>query len=240
MILAIINIKGGCGKTTTALNLGVALAQSGRSVLLVDLDPQSSLSSFATLSEGVELVPSTADDLQMTLDRYEVDRDFTLIDCPPTLGAECAAALTISGLAIAPTPPKYLDTHGLAQLMQTVEAVRARGNPSLQFKVLVTMRDGRVGVHRALEESVRAALGHRVFSTVIPHAAVFDKAALSHLSALQLEPRSAGAQAYRALADEILAITQPRTNSPSVKAKVKAKALAKAKVKVKAGDQNGT
>jgi chromosome partitioning protein len=205
MIIAVINQKGGVGKTTTVVNLGVALAEAKYRVLLIDLDPQGSLSSFDSLAEGVEVAATEAGDLQVDLEEHAKAYDFVLIDCPPTLGIECAAALSLCHLAIAPTPPKFLDAHGLAQLTQTVEAARLRGNPSLQLKVLLTMRDGRISVHRELEEGVRRVLGDRVFTCVIPQAAVFDKSALAHRSALQLESRSSGGQAYRELARELLA-----------------------------------
>ena len=219
VIISVINQKGGVGKTTTTVNLGAALAAMGRTVLLLDLDPQGSLTSFTDADGAASLLdlpnlkvqPASARKLASILDATTLDAttrsnapDFTLIDCPPALGSASAAALLHSELAIAPMPPKFLDAHGLAQLTQTVEAAQERGNPALSLKILLTMRDGRVGAHRALEDAVRGALGTRVFETVIPHAAIFDKSALAHLSALQLDPRSAGAQAYRALAQELL------------------------------------
>ena len=215
MIISIINQKGGVGKTTTTVNLGVALAQAGSRVLLLDLDPQASLSSFADPDAPLSLlgVPNlevqTASPKSLASVLRKGGHDFTLIDCPPTLGPAHAAALGHSDLAIAPMPPKFLDAHGLAQLSQTVEAARERGNPALQHRVLVAMRDARVGVHREMEEGVRRALGARVFATTVPHAAVFDKAALAHLSTLQMEPRSSGARAYSALAQEVLALRRP-------------------------------
>jgi chromosome partitioning protein len=213
MILAIINQKGGVGKTTTTVNLGAAFAQTGRRVLLLDLDPQGSLTSFTDTDGAVSLLNcptltvKTASAKNLASILRGTDHDIALIDCPPTLGPAHAAALLQSDIAIAPMPPKFLDAHGLAQLTQSIEAASERGNPSLKFKILLTMRDGRVGTHRDMEEAVRGALGSRIFSTVVPHAAVFDKAALAHLSVLQLEPRSAGARAYRALAEEILETT---------------------------------
>lgn len=212
MIIAVINQKGGVGKTTTTVNLGAALAEAGRKVLLLDLDPQGSLTSFADADgapslldlPGLTMQAAGAKNLASMLRANA--HDFTLIDCPPTLGAAHAAALLRSDLAIAPMPPKYLDAHGLAQLTQSIEAAHERGNPALRLKVLLTMRDARVGAHRELEAAVRGALGASVFENVIPHAAIFDKASLAHLSTLQLEPRSAGARAYRALALELLEV----------------------------------
>lgn len=212
MIIAVINQKGGVGKTTTTVNLGAALAEAGHKVRLLDLDPQGSLSSFgdtdgaASLLDLPNLTIQTVSYKNLASTLRTSPHDFTLIDCPPTLGPAHASALLRSDLAIAPMPPKFLDAHGLAQLTQSIEAAHERGNPALRLKVLLTMRDGRVGTHRELEDAVRGALGSSVLKSVIPHAAIFDKAALAHLSALQLEPRSAGARAYRSLAQELLEV----------------------------------
>ena len=215
MILAILNQKGGVGKTTTAVNLGAALAEAGQRVLLLDLDPQRSLSSFSALaianphgSLAVEEVG--AHDLAAAIHERAgegsegTEAGFVVIDCPPTLGAECAAALSIADIAIAPTPPKYLDMHGLAQLRQTVEAARGRGNPALVLRILITMKAARVAGHRQFEEAVRGAFGSQIFASTIPQTILFERTAVAHTSALQLEPRSLGAQAYRDLAQEIL------------------------------------
>ena len=212
-IIAVINQKGGVGKTTTTANLGVALAQLGHRVALCDLDPQGSLTALCDAenpdslahAEGVEIIAATPKTLAKTLEGAECD--FALLDCPPTLGAAHVAALGIANMALAPMPPKFLDAHGLAQLQETVEAARNAGNAGLQFKVAITLRDARLAIHRELEEGVREALGNRVFETTIPNAVVFDRASLAGTSALQLEPRSAGAKAYQTLAQEIVALS---------------------------------
>lgn len=208
MIIAVINQKGGVGKTTTTANLGVALAFRGHAVVLVDLDPQHSLSALAeddnprSLAHVANLRIALA--TPKTLTRVlQGEFDYALLDCPPTLGPAHAAALGCAHLALAPMPPKFLDAHGLAQLGDSVEAARNGGNAALQLKVVVTLRDARLSVHREMELGVRATLGARVFATTIPDAAVFDRAALAGTTAVQLEPRSAGAKAYAFLADEI-------------------------------------
>lgn len=207
MIVALINQKGGVGKSTTAVNLGAALAAAGAQVQLLDLDPQGSLSTFTELPDSVEL-HNIGDDLQAHLDAVRQNDNrrsdvYTLLDCPPTLGAECVLALSVADLAIAPTPPKFLDMHGLSQLMETVEVAREHGNPGLLLRVLITMKTARGSLHREFEQAARQAFGALILDTTIPQAMLFERAAVSHAPALLLEPNAPGAQAYIQLAEEV-------------------------------------
>jgi len=201
MIIAVLNQKGGVSKTTTTVNLSAALQEIGHCTLAIDLDPQRSLA-FHTEGSETKIVESTARQLQGLLQKNKAD--FVLLDCPPTLGAETAAALKVAHLAIAPTPPRVLDLAGLAQLRETVEEARLRVNPALRLRVLLTMREARIALQDEYETRLREAFDGLIFQTSIPKAALFEKAADAHQSMLRYAPRSKSAQAYRALAQEVL------------------------------------
>lgn len=209
MTISILNQKGGVGKTTTTVNLGAAIAEAGCSVLLLDLDPQANLV-FYTRSPGggepdkptMTVEAATAKTLIAALKRHAYD--FALLDCPPTLGAETAAALKVCHLAIAPTPPRVLDLAGLAQLRETVSEARKRGNPNLRLRILPTLREARVALQAEYEAKLRAAFPSEVFKTSIAKAALFDRAADAHLPLVHFAPKSPGAAAYRALAQEVM------------------------------------
>lgn len=202
MIISIINQKGGVGKTTTVVNLGAALAAAGQRVRLIDLDPQCSLYTHIEGMDEIEIVLGTARGLPALLDPDEAD--FILLDCPPTFGPETAAALRHSRLAIVPTPPRYLDMHGLAQLEELVREARGRGNPLLRFRILITMLNARAATHRQFATVLRQGFGSAVCAEVIPHQVAFEQAAALHKSILQYRPRSRGADAYRRLAADLL------------------------------------
>jgi chromosome partitioning protein len=204
MVISIINQKGGVGKTTTALNLGAALAEVGQKVLLVDLDPQRSLLFHADGQDGLDIRAASGRTLNSLLERE--DFDFALLDCPPTLGAEAAAALKVADLAIAPTPPRVLDLAGLAQLRETIHIARGSGNAGLQLRIVFTMRDARVTIQQDYENHLRAAFPIETFATTIPKAAVFERAADAHTSIFAFAPRSNSCTAYRALAREVQAL----------------------------------
>jgi chromosome partitioning protein len=204
MIISIINQKGGVGKTTTALNLGAALAEAGCTVTMIDLDLQRDLTSFSQATQGLDFKEASAISLQASLG--ECHSDITVIDCPPALGAETAAALKVSDLALVPVQAQYLALRGLARILETIRAARhpgQGGNVKLQTKVLVTMFDARARMSQEVAGAVHAS-GSAVFDAVIPNHLVFTKASLAHQSVLQFAPRSAAAQSYRSVAEEIL------------------------------------
>ena len=205
MIIAVVNQKGGVGKTTTTLNLGAALQADGAKVSLFDLDAQRSLSFLVEGKDSFRV--QTADEASLPKLLKKDTADFILLDCPPALGEITAQALKQSQLVIAPTPPRVLDLAGLSQLKATVEAAKQRVNPALRLRILLTLRDARVTLQNDYEAQLRRAFAGEVFQVNIPRAALFERAADSHQSLLEFAPRSAATAAYSALAKEIRQLT---------------------------------
>jgi chromosome partitioning protein len=199
MIIALFNQKGGVGKTTSAINLAAALALEGDSVTVVDADAQQQAVAYEVPGARILGVERQAELAQVV---GEAKSDWVLIDCPPSL-LEAAPAVPLADLVLAPVPPKFGDLSGFARLRETVDAARERGNPHLQLKILVSMRDSRVGIQANYEARLRAAFGSEMLDTVIPRAAVFERAADAHQAVVHYAPSSPAAKAYVALADEI-------------------------------------
>ena len=248
-VVAMCNQKGGVGKTTSTINLGAALAEYGRRVLLVDMDPQGALSAglgvphyeleqtihnllveprvsieqvlLHTRVPHMDLVPSNIDlsaaEIQLVnevgreqtlaralhpvLDRY----DYVLIDCQPSLGL-----LTVNGLACAdgvviPTECEFFSLRGLALLTDTVDKVRDRLNPKLEISgILLTRYDPRTVNAREVMARVVERFGDLVFDTVIARTVRFPETTVAGEPITTWAPKSAGAEAYRALAREFI------------------------------------
>jgi chromosome partitioning protein len=142
--------------------------------------------------------------LEPIRDRY----DYILIDCPPSLGL-----LTVNGLLAAthgiiiPVQCEYLALEGLSQLMVTLDHARARLFPDLIIRgMLLTMFDSRTNLSRDVEQEVRKHFPGMVFKSVIPRSVRLAEAPSHGVPISAYAPNSAGAVAYRALAEEVLGI----------------------------------
>jgi chromosome partitioning protein len=249
-VIAMCNQKGGVGKTTTTINLGAALAEHGRKVLLVDFDPQGSLSVGLGLNPhdmelsiynlllerdvslddvivetgvpGMDLLPSNIDlsaaevqlvqevareqTLQRSLAPAIADYDVILIDCQPSLGLLTVNALTAADGVIVPLECEYFALRGVALLKTTIDKVTERLNPKLSIDgVLGTMFDGRTLHGREVMERLVQAWGDTVFHTVIRRTVKFSDSTVAGEPITSYAGTSAGAQAYRQLAKEVIA-----------------------------------
>ena len=260
--IALMNQKGGVGKTTTTVNLGAALAEMGKTVCLIDLDPQAHLtinygidpapdtvglydvlldeSSFLEavhkIDDHLALVPSSIDLagaevelvsmlgretlLKKRMEAVQKDAlfDFVLMDCPPSLGLLTLNALAVADEVIIPMQPHFLALQGVAKLLETVQLVNKRMNPSLRVSgVVLTMFDAQTKltseVVAELEGFIAAAKGTRapwadarIFQTKVRRNIKLAESPSFGQTIIKYGPTSNGAQDYRALAREVMAM----------------------------------
>lgn len=140
--------------------------------------------------------------LEPLIERY----DYIMVDCPPSLGI-----LTLNGLVagrdgvIIPVQCEYLPLEGLGQLTFTLDRVRNALFPELEIRgVLLTMFDTRTNLSNDVVEEVRRVFSDRVFNTVVPRTVRLAEAPSYGQPILQYAPSSSGAEAYEALAREVL------------------------------------
>jgi chromosome partitioning protein len=246
-ILAVANQKGGVGKTTTAVNLGAALAELDYRVLVVDLDPQGNATTGlginardlqmsiydvvmndaaiedcveptsvkhlfvapATIDLAgaeIELVPAFSRELKLrrALEQVREEYDFTLIDCPPSLGLLTVNALAAADGVIVPIQCEYYALEGLGQLLRNVALVRSNLNPTLDVRgIVLTMYDARTKLADQVEQEVRAHFGPKVYRHTVPRNVRIGEAPSYGKPITVYDPMSRGAIAYRELAREV-------------------------------------
>jgi chromosome partitioning protein len=132
--------------------------------------------------------------------------DYVLIDTPPSLGLLTLNALVAADAVLIPLHAEYFALEGLADLVSTLRRVREALNPGLDIAgVLLTMHDERTNLAQAVARDIRNHFGERVFSTVIPRNVRLGEAPSHGMPVILYDVRSRGAEAYLALARELLA-----------------------------------
>jgi chromosome partitioning protein len=130
---------------------------------------------------------------------------FIVIDCPPSLGLLTLNALVAADAVLIPLHCEYFALEGLADLVATLRRVRAALNPSLDIEgVLLTMNDERTNLGQQVARDVREFFKEKVYRTVIPRNVRLAEAPSHGLPAVTYDAKSRGAEAYLALARELL------------------------------------
>ncbi len=248
-VIALCNQKGGVGKTTTTISLGGALAEYGRTVLMVDFDPQGALSAGLgvnthdtttiydlligrekdvrkaiqpTKVAGIHVIPANIDlsaaevHLVNEVAREQIlarvlkpvldDYDVVLIDCQPSLGLLTVNALTAAHGVLIPLETEYFALRGVALLIDTIDKVRERLNPSIRVDgIIATMFDARTLHAKEVMERVVEAFDDTVMDTVIGKTVKFPDASVAGVPITEFAPNHASAKTYRQLARELIA-----------------------------------
>jgi chromosome partitioning protein len=130
---------------------------------------------------------------------------FIVVDCPPSLGLLTLNALVAADAVIIPLHCEYFALEGLADLVATLRRVRAALNPVLDIEgVLLTMNDERTNLGQQVAREVRTFFKDKVYRTVIPRNVRLAEAPSHGVPAVTYDPKSRGAEAYLALARELL------------------------------------
>jgi chromosome partitioning protein len=210
--------QGGC-----ALGLGIEPGQLEVSVYNALLDRNLNVEDVIvdTKVENLDLLPSNIDlaaaelmlvqevareqTLMRILAPVRVKYDFILIDCPPSLGLLTINALTAADGVIVPLETEYYALRGMALLMDSIGRIQERLNPRLQIDgILPTMFDPRTLHGKEVLARVEDAFGPQLFKTVIRKTVRFAEAPVAGEPILTYAPTSPGAEAYRALAQEVM------------------------------------
>ena len=131
--------------------------------------------------------------------------DYVIIDCPPSLSMLTINAMTTADSVLVPIQCEYYALEGLSQLIHTVELVTERLNPVLEIEgVVFTMYDARTNLSLQVVENVKDNLQQNIYKTIIPRNIRLAEAPSYGMPINQYDAKSAGADSYRRLADEVM------------------------------------
>ena len=131
--------------------------------------------------------------------------DYIFIDCPPSLGLLTINALAAADTVLVPMQCEYYALEGLTQLVSTIRTVKRSINPPLDIEgIVLTMYDGRTNLTLQVAEEIKRYFGPKVFKTVVPRNVRLSEAPSHGKPIIAYDRLSRGAEAYTAIADELL------------------------------------
>jgi chromosome partitioning protein len=207
MIVTFTGQKGGVGKSTTAVCLGVAALERGQKVLLVDADPQGTVRTWSEVAaERGRPVPTVvamgaAMHKPGQLREIAAGYDLAVIDCPPRHGEIQRSALMIADIAVLPCGASAADAWALAASLDVVNEARTLRDELLGC-VLITRKQGRTAIGKGARKVLEAA-GLPVLETELGYRIAFQEAIAAGLGVTTYAPRDVGTKEMFNLLDEL-------------------------------------
>jgi chromosome partitioning protein len=210
------------GNATSGLGLKGQAAPAGTIYQALTSDaPDAASFVLRSAVERLDVIPATRDlagaeielismdqrdrRLRLLLDQLRSRYRFIVVDCPPSLGLLTLNALVAADTVLIPLHCEYFALEGLADLVATLKRVRIALNPTLDVEgVLLTMNDERTNLGQQVARDVRAFFKEKVYRTVIPRNVRLAEAPSHGMPAVSYDARSRGAEAYTALAQELM------------------------------------
>ena len=215
------------GNTTSGLGISKKNLEYTSYELLVDdkLNPLNTV--LRTGTENLDIIPASVDlagaeielvqlegrekRLKNAIEKLIKYYDYIFIDCPPSLGLLTVNSLTAVDSVLIPIQCEFYALEGVSQLVSTVKLVQKSLNPKLEIEgVILSMFDGRTNLSIQVVEEVKKYFGEKLYTTVIPRNVRLAEAPSYGLPITSYDPRSKGAKAYQAFAEEFLAMEAKR------------------------------
>ena len=176
---------------------------------------------YKSVMDDLDVIPSNVNLAGAEIDLIDIDDreyilkkivnslkekyDFILLDCPPSLSMLSVNAMTAANTVLVPIQCEYYALEGLSQLIRTINLVKQKLNPELEIEgVVFTMYDARTNLSLQVVENVKANLKQTVYKTIIPRNIRLAEAPSHGLPINLYDSKSAGAESYRLLAEEVI------------------------------------
>lgn len=213
-IIAILNQKGGVGKTTIATNLGVALLKQNKKVLLVDSDPQGSLRDWNEANEGkiINVIGLDRETIAKDIEGVKQGYDIVIIDGAPQSSKLAGASIKAADIVIIPVTPSPYDVWACADLVEIIKARQevTNGYPLCYFLI------SRARKGTTLGDEVRSALSEYnipILTAFTTHREVYAKTASDGLTVVNNGKAIEATNEITSLANEILMVLNHGTKS---------------------------
>ncbi len=191
-VIAVINQKGGAGKTTLALNLAAGLGRRARTAV-ADADPQRSISQWIAMGENENALPVSTHigaDPGAELARLKQNNRYVVVDCPPSVqGAVIAAVLAAADLVLIPVLPSPLDLWASVEMAAMVQQAQQK-NRALQAYLILNQVETRNALSRSMQQAV-AELGVPLLQACLERRAAYRSAAVEGVSVYNMGSRGA-------------------------------------------------
>ena len=207
MIISLVNQKGGVGKTTIAINIGIGMARMNYKVGFLDTDPQGTASQWQSIERNVAFEVKHHPSAVSSGDIMDAGLDHSLlvIDTPPAIGEITMSVLKISDLAIIPLAPSVLDIWSSRTTIGMIEEAK-KVNPKLEGRLLVSRKIPRTRLAREGRDAI-AALEMNVFETEISQRIAYIESMIAGVSVFQYAPKSDASKEIENLCQEIMQST---------------------------------
>jgi chromosome partitioning protein len=204
MIISVVNQKGGVGKTTIAINIGIGMARRNYKVGFLDTDPQGTASQWQSIEGNVAFEVRRHPSRVSTGEIMDVEQNHgvLIIDTPPAIGEITQSVLELSDLAIIPLAPSVLDIWSSRTTIGMIEEAK-KVNPKLEGRLLVSRKIPRTRLGRDGREAI-AALEMQVFETEISQRIAYVESMIAGVSVFQYAPRSDASQEIENLCEEVV------------------------------------
>jgi chromosome partitioning protein len=204
-VLALLNQKGGVGKTTLATNIATALSMQGKKVFYIDADPQGSGLDWSAARKSELLFPVVGvpkDTLHREISALSAPYDWVIIDGPPRVNTVAKSAIAASDMVVIPVQPSPYDVWAAKEIVDMIADVRIiKDNLKAVFAI------NRKIVGTAIGRDVAHALANYdipVLKAAVSQRVAFAETAAAGQTVLETDPNGHAAQEIRALVAEIM------------------------------------